>query len=111
MKPEGRKPFKQHTAKHHIKGEPNGGWWNNVIEPNKTKAKREAMKEIEEELGALVSKEAFHLFQTVQDGGAFNMWDCNGVKRVGLTQEEHLNIIKNYTELQELYGDRPGRNK
>ena len=50
MRPEGKKAFKQHTAKHHIKGEPDGGWWVEQIQPNKKKAKREAIREMEEEL-------------------------------------------------------------
>jgi hypothetical protein len=50
MKPEGRKPFKQHTSKHHIKGGKDQGWWCDVIEPNKAKARREAAKEMEQQL-------------------------------------------------------------
>ena len=58
MKPEGRKPFKQHTGKHHIKGKPDGGWWCDEICPNKVKARREAMQEMFEELDDLDEKEA-----------------------------------------------------
>jgi len=56
MKPEGRKPFKQHTTKHHIKGRPDGGWWCDMIDPNKTKARREALKEMEDELNEMKPK-------------------------------------------------------
>ena len=50
MKPEGRRPFKQHRGKHHIKGAPDGGWWCDVICPNKARARREALVEIEQQL-------------------------------------------------------------
>ena len=48
MKPEGRKPYKQHTAKHHVTKKDGRGWWEGEIEPNKARARREAEKEIEQ---------------------------------------------------------------
>ena len=57
MKPEGRKPYKQHTAKHHVRKYEGKGWWEDEICPNSVKAKREAEKEMEEEFQRLLEEE------------------------------------------------------
>lgn len=55
-----------------------------------------------------MTKEKFHAFVKIQYGGQVNMLDVNRVIQFSgykLTAEDHLDIIKNYDEYFEEFGD------
>ena len=53
-----------------------------------------------------ISKEKFNDYRKVQYSGVINMFDINnGCKLSGLTRDEYIEIMKNYSKLREKYGD------
>ena len=50
-----------------------------------------------------ITKEEFKEFKRVQLSGMYNMFDPEAIRESGLDKDKYLNIMKNYSELDEKY--------
>ena len=47
-----------------------------------------------------ITKEQWDLYRDIQDSGLYNMYDPNARKMAGLSKQEWIHIMKNYSELK-----------
>ena len=50
-----------------------------------------------------ITEEEFKEFKRVQLSGMYNMFDPEAIRESGLDKDKYLNIMKNYSELDEKY--------
>ena len=52
-----------------------------------------------------ITKDDWKAYRTVQDSGLHNMFSPEAIRESGLDKDVYLTIIKNYTALEDKYGN------
>ena len=52
-----------------------------------------------------INKETFHEFESIRQSGVVNTMDSSIAYQLGISKEEHIHILKNYSQLLEKHGE------